>query len=161
MATLVRHAMTQAPTTLSPDSTAGDAAIAMANHDIGAVPVVEDGRLVGLVTDRDLVTRALATARDPRSVKLSDVLTGSPVSASPGMTLDDARDLMAQHQIRRLPVVQGDELVGIISIGDVALQSASKREVGETLEEVSRSASTEELNDGPDRGTPDRVRERS
>ena len=161
MATLVRHAMTEAPTTLSPDSTAGDAAIAMVNHDIGAVPVVEGGRLVGLVTDRDLVTRALATEQDPRSVRLGDVLTGSPVSASPGMTLDDARDLMAQHQIRRLPVLQGDELVGIISIGDVALQSASKREVGETLEEVSRSASTEELNDGPDRGTPERVREGS
>jgi CBS domain-containing protein len=66
---------------------------------------------------------------------------------------------MAEHQIRRLPVMKGDELVGILSLGDVALASASDREVGEALEEISRSDSTEDVNEGPTRGTPDRVRD--
>jgi CBS domain-containing protein len=76
------------------------------------------------------------------------------------MRLSEARDLMATHRIRRLPVVKDDELVGVLSLGDVALADASNRAVGDTLEEVSMSDSTTELNAGPDRGTPDRVRNR-
>lgn len=161
MTTLVRHAMTEAPKTLTASMSAGDAAGLMASYDIGVVPVQEDdgSGLRGLVTDRDLVVRVLAERQDPQQVKLGDIATRSMVTVTPDTELSDARDLMATHQIRRLPVMKGDRLVGILSLGDVALATASKRGVGEALEDVSESASTERLNEGPDRGTPERVQE--
>lgn len=155
MALLVRHAMTESPKQLSASMTASDAAGMMANYDIGSIPVMgEDGGLAGIVTDRDLVVRVLAGRRHPDEVELATIATKTTVTATPDMTLSDARDLMAEHRIRRLPVVKGHELVGIISLGDVALASASARAVGETLEEVSDSDQTEHLNRGPDPGTP-------
>jgi CBS domain-containing protein len=159
MATLVRHVMTEAPRTLRIDATASDAARLMADADVGAVPVVEaDGRLAGLVTDRDLVLRVVAREADPSIVTLGEVVTTALVAATPDMGLSEAREMMGEYQVRRLPVLKGDELVGIVSIGDVAVASASDREVGETLEEISRSERTEHENPGPDRGTPERVR---
>lgn len=87
-------------------------------------------------------------------------MTPSPQTAGPDMTASDAaaRELMAEHRVRRLPVVKGDELVGIVSLGDVAVQESSKRAVGEALEDLSESESTTHLTPGPDLGTPDRVR---
>jgi CBS domain-containing protein len=161
MATLVRHAMTEAPKTLSVSMSAADAAGMMVNFDIGAVPVTdEDGALQGIVTDRDLVVRVLADRTDPTAVTLGDVLTRSLVEVSPDTELAQANELMAEHRIRRLPVTKDGELVGILSLGDVALALASKRSVGETLEHVSASPETEATNPGPDQGTPDRVAER-
>ena len=160
MAVLVRHAMTESPHTAKPDMTAADAAGLMKQFDIGVVPVVEDGRLVGLVTDRDVVLRVVASRRDPDEVKLSDILTRSPATVTPDTQLSEARDLMAEHRVRRLPVLKGEELVGILSLGDVALATASKRAVGDTLEDISESQSTTDISGGPDRGTPGRVQER-
>ena len=155
MALLVRHAMTDVPKQLSSSMNADDAAGMMANYDVGAVPVVdEEGRLIGIVTDRDLVTRVLAARQDPRRITLGEAATRTTVTATPDMSVADARVLMAEHRIRRLPVMKGDELVGMISLGDVALASASSRVVGEALQEISESASTESLNPGPDPGTP-------
>jgi CBS domain-containing protein len=158
MSILVRHAMTEEPKTLGPTMNADDAAGLMAQFDVGMIPVVDDGRLLGVVTDRDLVVRVLAARTDPVDVTLGDIATATLVTATPDMTLSDARQLMAEHRIRRLPVVKDDALVGILSLGDVALADASERAVGETLRDVSESESTAELNDGPDRGTPERVR---
>jgi len=160
MAVLVRHAMTESPHTAKPDMTAADAAGLMKQFDIGVVPVVEDGRLIGLVTDRDVVLRVVASRRDPDEVKLSDILTRSPATVTPDTQLSEARDLMAEHRVRRLPVLKGEELVGILSLGDVALATASKRAVGDTLEDISESQSTTDISGGPDRGTPGRVQER-
>jgi CBS domain-containing protein len=155
MALLVRHAMTEAPKQLPSSMTADNAAGIMANYDVGAVPVVdEDGSLVGLVTDRDLVVRVLANRMDPHAVRLADVATKHTVTATPDMSVSDARALMAEHRVRRLPVMKGEELVGIISLGDVAMASSSARAVGEALEEVSDSPETESRNAGPDPGTP-------
>jgi CBS domain-containing protein len=159
MATLVRHAMSEAPKTLEPTMTAADAAGIMASYDVGAVPLVEAGRVVGVVTDRDIVTRIVAARRDPLDVQLREFASTAVVEVSPDTDLVGARDLMAAHRIRRLPVVKDGQLVGMLSLGDVALASASKRVVGEVLTDVSESASTEDLNPGPDRGTPDRVAE--
>ena len=158
---LVRHAMTTDLKTAKPDMNAADAAGLMRNYDVGAIPVVEDdGTLVGLVTDRDLVVRVIADRQDPNDVRLADIATRSVVTATPDMNISDARDLMAEHRVRRLPVMQGDRLTGIVSLGDVALADASKRAVGDTLENVSESASTADLDTaGPDRGTPERVQE--
>jgi CBS domain-containing protein len=90
-------------------------------------------------------------------VKLGEILTKSPVTVTPDTRVSEARDLMAEHQIRRLPVVKAEKLVGIISMGDIAVADASKRAVGETLQEVSESPSTTEMEESPERGTPERV----
>jgi CBS domain-containing protein len=160
MTTLVRHAMTEAPQSARPDMTASDAAGLMKQLDVGIIPVVEGGKLVGLVTDRDLAMRVLAERRSGDEVRLADIATGSPVTVTPDTKLAEARQLMAEHQVRRLPVMKGDQLVGILSLGDVAVQGASDRASGETLEEISRSPATEGITRGPDPGTPDRVMER-
>ena len=161
MTILVRHAMTESPQTVKPELTAGDAAALMKELDVGVIPVCEDGRLLGLVTDRDLYLRGvLALRQHPHGeVAVGEVMTRSPVTVTPDMKLSEARELMAQHKVRRLPVMKGEEIVGILSLGDVALADASDRAVGDTLEEISESDSTRDVGGGPDRGTPDRVME--
>jgi CBS domain-containing protein len=159
MSILVRHAMTQSPQTISSDMNAMDAAGMMKSEDVGVLPVVEKDSLVGLVTDRDLVLRVLAERQNPMEVKVGDIATRSPVTVTPDTKLAEARELMEEHKIRRLPVMKGKELVGILSLGDVAWADASRREVGETLKGVSESDRTKTLNDGADRGTPQRVRD--
>jgi CBS domain-containing protein len=158
MALLVRHAMTESPKTARPDLNAADAAGMMRSDDVGVIPVAEQDKLLGLVTDRDLVTRVLAQRKDPTSVPLRDIMTTSPVTVTPDTELSTARDLMAEHQVRRLPVMKGEQLVGIISLGDVAVATASKRAIGEALDEISESESTEPSIAGPDPGTPERTR---
>jgi CBS domain-containing protein len=156
---LVRHAMTETPQTARPDLNASDAAALMRDLDVGVIPVAEGDQLLGLVTDRDLVLRVLAERKDPLDVRLGDIATKSPVTVSPDERLSKARDLMSEHRIRRLPVVKGEQLVGILSLGDVAQADESERAVGETLEEISESESTSVVREYPERGTPDRVRE--
>lgn len=157
MSTLVRHVMATDPKTARPDMNAFDAASLMGSYDVGSIPIVGDEGFVGIVTDRDLVLRVLAARKEPQDTALVDILTRDPVTISPDATLAEARGLMAQHRIRRLPVTKGGELVGIVAIGDVAVADASPRAVGEALEEISESDATTERADGPDAGTPDRV----
>jgi len=157
MAMLVRHAMTESPKTAKSDMSAGDAAALMKQFDVGVIPIVDDGKLAGIVSDRDLVLRVIANRENPDRVRLGDILTRTPATVSPDTKLTEARDLMAQHRVRRLPVLKGRELVGIISLGDVALASASERAVGEALEDISKSSSTADISGQPDRGTPDRA----
>lgn len=159
MSTLVRHVMASDPKTARPDMNAFDGAALMGSYDIGSIPIVDDEGFVGIVTDRDLVLRVLAARRDPQETRLGDILTRETVTISPDATLAQARQLMAEHQIRRLPVCKGTELVGIIAIGDVAMADASPRAVGEALREVSASDATNERTKGPDPGTPERVLE--
>jgi CBS domain-containing protein len=156
---LVRHAMTESPQTARPDLNAADAAALMRDLDVGVIPVAEDERLLGLVTDRDLVLRVIAERKDPMEVRLGDIATRSPVTVSPDDRLSTARDLMSEHRVRRLPVMKAEQLVGILSLGDIALADASERAVGEALEEISESPSTSDVSEYPERGTPDRVRE--
>lgn len=159
MSLLVRHVMTEAPQTAGADLNAFDAAGLMRQYDVGVIPVVDGDELVGLVTDRDLVLRVLADRQEAGGVRLGDIVTRSPVTVSPDTKLSDARDLMAEHKVRRLPVLKGDQLVGIVSMGDIAVHDASKRAVGDALSEVSESPSTVDLTETPDRGTPERVRQ--
>jgi CBS domain-containing protein len=156
---LVRHVMTEAPKALRAGRTVAEAAGLMEQYDIGVIPLADEhDALVGIVTDRDLVLRVLAKGRDPREVTLGDVATTAVVTITPDMNIAEARDLMSEHRVRRLPVVKDGRLVGILSLGDIAVQDASKRAVGEVLDEVSMSPSTVSTSDGPDRGTPERVR---
>ena len=156
---LVRHVMSDAPKTLSPERSVADAAGLMEQYDVGVIPLAEGAEtLIGLVTDRDMVLRVLAKQRDPREVTLGEIATTNVVTVTPDSNIAEARELMSAHRIRRLPVVKDGRLVGIVSLGDIAATDASKRAVGDVLSDISESPSTTEMSDGPERGTPERVR---
>lgn len=108
----------------------------MRQADIGAVPVSAGGELVGIVTDRDITCRAFASGRDPSGIPVREVMTRHPVVCSPDDDLEDALELMEDHQVRRLPVMREDQLVGMLALGDVSSR-VSQRISGEVLRAVS------------------------
>ena len=142
MAKSVRDVMTPSVRTVSPTQSLVEAAEVMKGEDVGSVPVVEEGRLTGILTDRDIVTRAVAERRDPQSVRVNEVASRELVTVEPEQDLDEALALMARHQVRRLPVVEQGQLVGMLAQADVALEAKGKQ-VGETVEEISKPTSTE------------------
>ena len=142
MAKSVRDVMTPGVRTVSPSQSLAEAAEVMKGEDVGSVPVVEEGRLAGIVTDRDIVTRAVAERRDPQTVKVDEVASRQLVTVEPEQDLDEALALMARHQVRRLPVVEAGQLVGMLAQADVALEAKEKK-VGETVEEISKPTSTQ------------------
>jgi CBS domain-containing protein len=131
----IREVMTPNPRSVSPDDSIQNAACIMRDEDTGVVPVVENGRAIGIVTDRDIVVRAVAGGQLNRPVR--DIVTGSLVSASPDMSTREAAELMSEHQIRRLPVVEHERLVGIVSIGDLAVKEGKDGRIGDTLQHIS------------------------
>jgi CBS domain-containing protein len=137
----VRDAMTPGVGTAAPTESLADAAQRMKEEDVGSLPVVEDDRLIGIVTDRDIVVRAVAERVDPQSVRVGDVASRELVTVGPEQDLDEALELMARHQVRRLPVVEEGRLVGMLAQADVAFEAKEKK-VGETVEEISQPTST-------------------
>ena len=134
----VREAMTASPTAISSDTTVVDAARAMATENVGSLPIVDAEKLVGIVTDRDLVTNVLAKDLDPHKVPVSDVGTENPVFVAPGDPLDAALQRMAEQQVRRLPVVEDGRLVGILAQADVS-RTAHAESTGRMVEEISEN----------------------
>ena len=132
----IRDVMTPNPRCVSPNDSIESAARIMRDEDTGAVPVVDNGRPVGMVTDRDIVVRAVADGGQ-LSGPVSGIVSGGVVAASPDMSTREAAHLMSEHQIRRLPVVENDRIVGIVSLGDLAVKDAHDRMTGDTLEKVS------------------------
>ncbi len=120
MTRTVQDVMTPQPVTVDADTTVRQAAEVMREADIGDVVVVSDGEIRGIVTDRDLVVRALADGCDPTTTPVAQVLTTDPVTLAPGDDVEDAMKTMSTNAIRRLPVVSGGRLVGIVSLGDLA-----------------------------------------
>ena len=121
MATTVADVLTTDPVTLEVTQTVRDAAELMRAGDIGDVIVVEDGRPVGIVTDRDLVVRVLAIGGGPDD-SIRQALSGNLVTVGPADSIERAAQLMSDNAVRRLPVVGGDALVGVVSIGDLAIE---------------------------------------
>ncbi len=135
--TQIRDLMTENPSSCERGTSVAEVAKVMAREDIGPVPIVEGGKLVGVVTDRDLVVRVLAEGRDPQSTTAGEVASSDVVTVSPDASLDEALQLLASHQVRRLPVVENDRLVGIVAQADVA-RHAEEVKTGEVVEEISR-----------------------
>jgi len=133
----IRDVMTTEVKACEPTATVVDAAKVMAQEDVGPVPVVEDGRLAGIVTDRDIVVKVVAKGGDPATTTVGDIASRDLVTISADDDLSGALDLMAEHQVRRLPVVEGDRLVGIVAQADVALVGRD-RKTGQVVEEISR-----------------------
>jgi CBS domain-containing protein len=135
----VHDLMTPDPATITPDATVREAAQLMTRNDVGPIPVVDDGRLVGIVTDRDLVVRVLAGGRDPDVTQVREACSQDPITVSPEDDLETALSLLSEHQVRRVPVVEDERLVGIVAQADIARELQSAR-VGEVVEEISRDA---------------------
>ena len=133
--------MTRNVKTAAAGSSLGDVAAIMRDGDMGAVPVVDGGKLVGIVTDRDIVIRGVAEGAGP-GTPVSNVMTRDLFSVKPDNFVFEAIRLMGDKQVRRLPVIDSNgELKGIIAMADVALETEDEREIAETLEEISSGSS--------------------
>ena len=135
--TVAREIMTPNPRCVGENETLVEAARLMASLDVGALPICgEDQRLKGMVTDRDIVVKVIAQGGDPASTTAGSLGQGKPVTIGADDDVREALSMMKTHQVRRLPVIDGHDLVGIISQADVAL-ALSSQETGETVAEIS------------------------
>lgn len=133
----LKEIMSQNVIKIHPRESVAVAARLLANHNIGVLPVCgHDGKLCGVVTDRDLVTRCLATNLPPEQTRVQDVMTGRIVSASPNMDVAVAAYLMGREQVRRLPVLEDGRLCGMVSVGDLAGREESSYDAAEALEGI-------------------------
>jgi CBS domain-containing protein len=133
----VRDAMSGEPRSVGESTSVQEAARLMKEQDVGSLPVVEDERLVGIVTDRDIVVRGIAERSDVSSLSVKDVASHELTTVEPNQDLDEALRLMAREQVRRLPVVEDGRLVGMLAQADVARDGDGAR-VGEAVEQISQ-----------------------
>ncbi len=139
--------MTPAATSVRPDASLVEAAQLMRAQDIGDVLVTQEGRLLGLITDRDIALRAVADGVDPLTMTCDAVCTPEPVTVSPDDAATAAVDLMRAHAVRRLPVVEDGRPLGVVSIGDLA----EERDPNSALADISRAGPDEpEIIEGPE-----------
>lgn len=137
----VRDHMTDRPRCVTPETPVVEAAQLMAAEDVGSLPILEDDKLIGVVTDRDIVLRAVAQQKNPQGMPVREVASRELVTVRPDEDLSEALKLMAFNQVRRLPVVDEDNnLVGVLAQADVA-SAAKEKAVGEMVAEISRTPS--------------------
>lgn len=136
----VRDVMTPNPESVSERDSLLQAARIMRDKDTGIVPVVDGRKIIGLITDRDIVVRAVADGKDLSNMKVNEVMTKQVRSVKEDTPVDEVLNLMSSAEIRRVPVVnQSDELVGIVSIGDLAAKTNRDGKVGKTIENISEA----------------------
>jgi CBS domain-containing protein len=134
----VKEIMSKDCVTVSLQDNVYEIAVKMKENDIGFIPVVEGKKLIGVVTDRDLVIRGYAEKREG-SAAVQQVISENITSIPSNTTVDEAAKIMAKEQVRRLPVVDNGELVGIVAIGDLAVRDKFENEAGEALSKISES----------------------
>ncbi|RBW70239.1 CBS domain-containing protein [Bacillus taeanensis] len=116
-----------------------EVAVKMKNDNVGIIPICENDQIIGVITDRDIVVRGVAE-RHPGSTKVTDVMSEKLITGTPDMSIEEAANIMAEHQIRRLPIVENNRLVGIVSLGDLAVNRSSADDAGHALEEISETS---------------------
>jgi CBS domain-containing protein len=137
----VKEIITPNPQCITPEGSLRDAARKMKAMDVGILPVCENDRLVGTITDRDIAVRAVADGRDPNTTKVREVMTQGVVYCFEDQSIEGVAQLMEEKQIRRLPVLNEQKrMVGIVSLGDLAVRTHKEKLAGEVLERVSERA---------------------
>lgn len=138
----VREVMTDTVIRIHPEESVAVAARALAHYNIGALPVCgSDGHVCGLVTDRDLVTRCMASNRQPENTRVRDVMSTNVISARPDMDTGAVAHLMGRQQVRRLPVVENGKLCGMVSLGDLANRAECSYDAADALTDISSNIS--------------------
>jgi CBS domain-containing protein len=136
----VKDLMTSDPAKVGPDDVIAEAATLMKQQDRGAIPVVRDGLLIGIITDRDITIRGVAEGRDAKTTKVSEIMSADPITIAPDADISEAATIMAKSQIRRIPVVENGQLLGIIVTAQLARREKTSH-TGETIKEISEPAS--------------------
>jgi CBS domain-containing protein len=137
MAESIREVMTEKPCAIDADKSVSYAAKMLRDEDVGVAPIVEGDKLIGVLTDRDIATRVVADGKDPEQTTVREVASKNVVTVDPQQDLDEALRLMAQHQVRRLPVIEEDgRLVGVVAQADVA-READAEQTGHVVQEIS------------------------
>lgn len=133
----IEEIMTTDVETCMPESTLQEVASKMREINVGSIPICEEDRLVGIVTDRDIVIRGIAEQL-PGDTAIAEILSEEVITGTVDLTIEEAADLMATHKIRRLPIVGNDRIIGIVSLGDLAIRDVSENHYAEnTIIEIS------------------------
>ncbi len=141
----VKDIMTKNIAYVNPMSTVTEAAQLMQKHNVGSIPVCDQSGVVGIVTDRDIVVRNVAHGTNPQSTSVKDVMTTGVTSVSPETDINEASRIMSNSQIRRLPVVDKNMIVGMVSLGDFATNTKADMEASEALSEISKPSKPEKM----------------
>ena len=136
---LVSELMERSPISVAPEDTCRDAARLLSRYRVGALPVANaDGKLKGILTDRDIILRCLAMGKDPDKTPVRDYMTRNPITVSPRDRVETAAERMSRSQVRRLPAAEGGKLAGMLSLGDLSRVEAFRMEAARTLAEISQ-----------------------
>ncbi len=134
----VKDIMSKEIASVNSDDPIEKAAQLMEQYDVGSIPVCSQDRIVGIVTDRDIALRSVAAGQDIKRQIVKDIMTSDPAVGSPEMDVNDAARIMSEKQIRRLPIVENNSLVGIVALGDISLEPALSDSAEETLTDISK-----------------------
>jgi len=148
----VREIMTEEVATAEPDSTLEELAVLMRDGDVGSIPILDDGELVGIVTDRDIVVGCVAEGHDPSNMTAEELMSEDLETIEPEADCSDAAQIMARRQVRRLPVLQAGEFIGMISLGDIAVKVQESDTAADALEDISQGVKNQR--GGADRRKP-------
>lgn len=136
----VKDKMTKSVAYVDPNTNVVEVAQLMQKHNVGSIPVYDQTGVIGIVTDRDIVVRNVAHGKTPKDTKVQDVMTSQVTTVTPEMDMDEVSKIMAQQQIRRVPVVENNQIVGMLALGDMATDMRFDTEASEALSEISKPA---------------------
>jgi len=134
--------MTKEVTSLNVDDTVEKAAQLMKENNVGSIPVCRDGKIAGIVTDRDITLKSISQGENISSIKVSSIMSSNPITGNLNMDVHEAANFMAENQIRRLPVVDDNTVVGILSLGDLAVEPKFGNEAVDALSEISENTTS-------------------
>jgi CBS domain-containing protein len=134
----VRDVMTSSVDWVTPETSVVEVAQLMKKDDVGSIPICQDNSLIGIITDRDIVLKVVAAGGNPNSISAGDIMSTDTICVSADQDVHEAANLMSKYQIRRLPVLDKSKLVGIIALGDLAIEKIHINEAGDALSNISQ-----------------------
>lgn len=137
----IKEIMSKDVACLNPEDSIEKAAQLMKQYNVGSIPVCSNNMVTGIVTDRDIALRSVASGQDSGQIKISDIMTSNPIVGNPEMNVHDAAKIMSEEQIRRLPIVENNTLVGIVSLGDISLEPILSDNAQDALKSISQPTS--------------------
>jgi CBS domain-containing protein len=136
----VRDVMTSSVDWVTPDTSVVEVAQLMKKDDVGSIPICKDNSLIGMITDRDIVLKVVAAGGNIRNISAKDIMSTDIISVSADQDVHEAANLMSKYQVRRLPVLEKGKLMGILAIGDLAIEKIHINEAGDALSDISQGA---------------------